>query len=83
MENTFVIIGASGHAKVVIEIIEEMKGKIVGVFDNDPLIRELLGYEVFQVPSFIAPAIIAIGNNSLRKKINTVNIKLFRFGFKV
>ena len=49
MNKEFVIIGASGHAKVIIEIIEEMNGRIVDVIDTNPLISSILGYQVIRV----------------------------------
>lgn len=63
--------GASGHAKAVLEIAEELSLPIGGLVDLNPEIKELLGYVV----STINPAInghrfiISIGNNLIRKKI--------------
>jgi len=70
MNKTFTIIGAGGHAKVVIEIIEEMGGVIKSINDSSPAIKELFGYAVTdQLLSGGSDIIIAIGNNSRRKKI--------------
>jgi sugar O-acyltransferase (sialic acid O-acetyltransferase NeuD family) len=69
MNNQFVIIGAGGHAKVIIEIIEEMKGVILNISDTNSAVQELLGYSVTEKPVYTAPVIIAIGNNSVRKRI--------------
>jgi sugar O-acyltransferase (sialic acid O-acetyltransferase NeuD family) len=69
MNKAFTVIGAGGHAKVVIEVIEEMGGKIKEVIDSNTAITSLLGYPVIQKPNPDAQLIIAIGNNSLRKKI--------------
>ena len=68
MNKEFVIIGASGHGKVVIEIIEEMGDKIVGVVDDNPLITDLMGYSVSNQHVYKAPVIVTIGNNLLRKR---------------
>lgn len=63
--------GASGHAKVVLEIAEELSLSIGGLVDLNPEIKELLGYPV----STINPEtdghhfIISIGSNRVRKKI--------------
>ncbi|SEW52470.1 acetyltransferase [Chitinophaga arvensicola] len=68
------LLGASGHGKVIIEIMERMGQVPAGIFDDDPSRRELLGYAVsgrFD-PAKISRAatlIIAIGNNHIRKKI--------------
>jgi len=73
MKKEFVIVAAGGHAKVIIEIIEEMGGSIENLSDNDPKITDLLGYAVTGQPIFNAPVIIAIGDNKRRKKVaNTI-----------
>lgn len=66
--------GASGHAKVIIEILELSGIKIIGLFDDNPLIQDLIGYRCFgpltnsnQVNDNF---IISIGDNLLRKKIS-------------
>jgi sugar O-acyltransferase (sialic acid O-acetyltransferase NeuD family) len=62
--------GASGHAKVVIEILEQRSKKIDGLLDNNPAITDLLGYPVSKkAPSSAYKLIITIGNNAIRKKI--------------
>ena len=38
--------GASGHAKVIIEILEKLGTKISGVFDDNESIQSILGYRV-------------------------------------
>lgn len=70
MDTEYIIYGASGHAKVIIEIIEVANGKIRGVVDSDPSIQQVLGYPVGtnHIPGI--PVIIAIGNNTLRKKLS-------------
>jgi sugar O-acyltransferase (sialic acid O-acetyltransferase NeuD family) len=65
--------GASGHARVIIEILEANNVEIHGLFDDNPDIHELIGYKVIgsfrhkEIPDI--PFIISIGNNSIRKKI--------------
>lgn len=69
------LIGASGHAKVIIEILEdEEETEIAGLQDLNPEIKSLLGYTVFkQLPEefdrFKDSLIVSIGNNAIRKKI--------------
>jgi len=76
------LIGASGHAKVIIEILEETGFSIGGLLDSDPSIKSLLGY---QVEEYVLGAnipdgdiIVSIGNNKGRKKIAVSND--YRFG---
>jgi acetyltransferase EpsM len=78
MNKAFSIIGASGHAKVVIEIIEEMGGTVQSVIDSNPEIKTILGYAVTdQLSDNTSPVIIAIGSNSTRKRISTTLHGLF------
>jgi acetyltransferase EpsM len=65
--------GASGHAKVIIEILENIGVNINGLFDDNLEINSLLGYPVLGAYQsdlqLEEPLIISIGNNILRKKI--------------
>lgn len=70
MSNSFFIVGAGGHAKVVIEIIEEANGTVVGIADAKFEKTELLGYPVNIEPLAGSLVILAIGNNELRKKLS-------------
>lgn len=68
------LIGASGHAKVIIEIFEDLEIQIGGLQDPDPEIKSLLGYEVYErLPTSFNPKvddiIISIGNNAIRKRV--------------
>ena len=65
--------GASGHAKVIIEILELLKLPVEGLFDDNESLQQLLGYPVGpykdQFNALQSEMIISIGNNSIRKKI--------------
>lgn len=61
--------GASGHAKVIMDILEANQIKIEGLIDDNPEVNELLGYPVFHQRNDLSPLIISIGNNQIRKKI--------------
>lgn len=64
--------GASGHAKVIIEILEKSGILVDGLFDDNPKILSLLGYKcsVFNKNDIIDNLlIISIGNNIIRKSI--------------
>jgi acetyltransferase EpsM len=68
MNNSFSIIGAGGHAKVIIEIIEAMGADIVTVMDNNPDRKEILGYSTTQAEdSLSGDCIVALGDNLSRK----------------
>lgn len=74
------ILGAGGHAKVVIDIVERMGGyRIAGVFDDDPAKwgTQVLGYEVLggsdefllHWRSRCPKVVIGIGSNRVRQKL--------------
>lgn len=66
--------GASGHGKVIIEILEKAGQKVEGIFDDNTAISHLLEYGVTPFPGAFDPLknelILSIGNNSIRKKIS-------------
>ena len=66
--------GASGHAKVVIDILKKLNIKISNIFDDNVEIKELLGYEVtsFKESNSNDKMIISIGNNKIRKNISKI-----------
>jgi len=62
--------GASGHAKVIIEILESQGIQVHGLFDDDPNKQSLLDYPVLQFNQSILgnqELVIAIGDNRLRQ----------------
>lgn len=62
--------GASGHAKVIIDILKSKGIEIDGLVDDNPDLDNLLGYPVFHDASLIDKSIIvSIGNNAVRKRI--------------
>lgn len=63
--------GASGHAKVIIDIIKSNNIKLEGLFDDNEKITQLNGYPVFQTSLIKSEMnlIISIGNNTIRKSI--------------
>ncbi len=64
--------GASGHAKVIIDILKNSQIKIGNVYDDDDKVKDLLGYPVMNYDSKTAKGafIISIGNNVLRKALS-------------
>lgn len=72
--------GASGHAKVIIEILERSGINVDGLFDDNPEITSLCGYKCFlfdYTELSENKLIISIGDNNTRKliteKIGKVN----------
>jgi len=65
--------GASGHAKVIMDIINDNVNVnvpvIKGLFDDDPEVKELEGIPVVHEYHGEEPMIISIGNNSIRKRL--------------
>ena len=66
--------GASGHCKVVIDIVQSSTRKTIeGVFDDNPLIKSVLNIPVskFEKEKFNKEneLIIGIGNNKVRKEL--------------
>lgn len=72
-----VVIGAGGHAKVIIEAIRAAEGTVLGVLDPHPPAEAILGAPVLGSDDDlerlrdegIRHAFVAIGKNSLREKI--------------
>jgi sugar O-acyltransferase (sialic acid O-acetyltransferase NeuD family) len=79
------LFGASGHAKVIIEILEKLGVKVIGLFDDNPHIKQLLDYPVYGPYDPANPIadtlIISIGNNTYRKKIS--ELYSFRYGMAI
>ena len=64
-----ILYGASGHAKVIIDILEANGQKIDFIVDDNPALTELLGYEVRLNTGEYDEAIISIGSCEIRKKV--------------
>jgi sugar O-acyltransferase (sialic acid O-acetyltransferase NeuD family) len=64
------LIGGGGHAKVIIEIIEESGDRVITVNDTDISITEINGYKVSdEMPGAETATLISIGSNRIRKRI--------------
>ncbi|MDR0333395.1 MAG: acetyltransferase [Dysgonamonadaceae bacterium] len=63
------LFGASGHAKVIIDILASQNIAVKALFDDNKEITELLGIPVLHDLNIKSPLIISIGNNNIRKKI--------------
>ena len=68
------IFGAGGHAKVIIDNLITSGQQVQGVYDENIAVNEVLGQRILGnlahfKASNASPAIIAIGNNTIRRKI--------------
>lgn len=64
-----ILYGASGHGKVIKEIVEAIGGEVECFVDDNPAVNELAGLPVrHQVPAG-SPMIVSIGANHIRKMI--------------
>lgn len=61
--------GASGHGKVIMDIVNALGMTVDAVYDDDIKKEQIMGVEVRHAYDGGTPLIISIGNNSIRKKI--------------
>lgn len=73
--------GASGHSKVIIDILESNHISIEGLYDDNVLLHELLGYSVLRADNVKGPLIVSVGNNKIRRDI--VNSLQINFGIAI
>ncbi|WP_140487666.1 acetyltransferase [Flavobacterium sp. GSA192] len=73
MENKLFLYGASGHCKVVIDILQSNKEEVRFIVDDNPNAEMLLGIPVIHSKEFSTEksqkCIVSIGDNVIRKKI--------------
>lgn len=73
MERTKInIYGASGHGKVIFDVLRSQGLEIHAIFDDNPEVNEFLNYIVTHKPKGDAlqlPTVFAIGDNNIRKKV--------------
>ncbi len=65
------IYGASGHAKVVLDIAKSINLAVAGVYDDNASLQQLAGFPIQQPQKGIkvTNVIITIGDNAIRKTI--------------
>ncbi len=61
--------GASGHGKVVKEILDSQNIVVDGFVDDDISLDSFMGLTVFHSSKDLDSVIVSIGNNSIRKRI--------------
>lgn len=64
------LFGASGHAKVIIDILKSENREVISLIDDNESITSLYGYSVLHKHENLSPFIISIGNNEIRKRIS-------------
>lgn len=66
------LFGASGHAKVIMDIIEAQGNKVSVLYDDNPHCAELHAHPVLKASDTIVedPLIISIGSNKARKLLS-------------
>ncbi|SHF91678.1 acetyltransferase EpsM [Salegentibacter echinorum] len=73
MERTKInIYGASGHGKVIFDVLRSQDLEIHAIFDDNPEVKEFLNYTVIHKPKGDAlrlPTVFAIGDNKIREKV--------------
>ncbi len=81
MENNKYLFGASGHAKVVLDVLFSNNIKVLAVVDDNPKAPYISTIPVVNTKDFKIPEgsqfIVAVGDNAIRKKI--VNKNNFRY----
>ena len=73
-----ILCGASGHGKVIIDILEANNTPIDYIVDDNPQVNEVLGYEVRRNTGRYDEAIISIGSAEIRRKIvENIDVKKY------
>lgn len=63
------LFGASGHAKVIVDILERLGQEVKGIIDDNHRVKDFMGLPVIHHIEELSPIIISIGMNDLRKKV--------------
>ncbi|MEN2415081.1 acetyltransferase [Flavobacterium mesophilum] len=83
MEKTKFLYGASGHCKVVLDILKNNNISVLGILDDNPKFDFIADVPVFETrEKIISPSdeiLISIGDNKIRKEISTkINASFFK-----
>ncbi len=79
MKNNVILYGASGHGKVIIDILERLQVSIQTIVDDNPITTSIMEHPVTLSSNFsfqpTDSVILSIGNNKIRKKLsNQLNV---------
>lgn len=69
MNNSVYLYGASGHAKVVMDIAQKAYYNVPCLIDDNPNVNELAGLPVVHSAEGLSPIIVTIGDCQIRRKI--------------
>lgn len=73
MENNITLYGASGHCKVIIDVLQSNNQIITTIIDDVPKLNPILGFSISNANEFDFSSaqnmILSIGNNKVRKKL--------------
>lgn len=61
--------GASGHAKVVLDIVRKAFFEVPCLIDDNPNVNEIAGFPVVHSSEGLSPLIVTIGDCQIRRKI--------------
>ncbi|MCQ2236968.1 MAG: acetyltransferase [Bacteroidales bacterium] len=61
--------GASGHAKVIIDILRANNIEVTGLVDDNLALSELCGLPICHDAKNLSPIIVSVGNCQIRKRI--------------
>lgn len=67
--NKVYLYGASGHAKVVMDIVKQAYLEVPCLIDDNPQVNTLAGLPVLHSAEGLSPIIVTIGNCQIRRKI--------------
>src|SRR6478672_11603701 len=74
MENNITLYGASGHGKVIVDVLKSSTDQPLVIIDDNPKFDMILGIPVIKTTdtdlSAIRNTIISIGNNKVRKRLS-------------
>ncbi|WNM20237.1 acetyltransferase [Flavobacterium capsici] len=74
MENNITLYGASGHGKVIVDLVMACDFNIKAIIDDSPKVELLLGHLVTKTKDAkedsLGNTIISIGNNKVRKRLS-------------
>lgn len=73
--------GASGHAKVIVDILEQLGETIEGVMDDNKSMEDFMGIPFIQEKENISPLFISIGCNDRRKAVAERVEKIYNIVF--
>jgi len=75
MDNNITLYGASGHGKVIVDVLKSASSEINIIIDDNPKTQTILGIPVIPTTEVdlasLQNVIISIGNNKVRKRLSS------------